>query len=201
MRVAGCAVCDLDARLAIAIWILRCAIAIWFAIWTRRSGGDSGQGWQGLDRPTRDRLFQRISRMVRRLPAAAAAEWAGAKTERSGVRKLYILKLYIQDPIFGSLSVTEEKVVEDSSSSSTCWRWESRDDLEIRFGFLPEAERLRKVDQEVAAATKKQKHPQKKGEFIYLFWRGCDQVDVSTGLSRRQLRLNALALVSNGMAG
>ena len=139
--------------------------------------------------------------MVRRLPTAAAAEWAGAKTERSGVRKLSFLRLYIQDPSFGSLSVTEDKVVEDSPSWPTCWRWGPRDDLEIRYGFLPEAERLRKVDQEVALATKKQKHPQQKGEFIYLFWRGGDQVDVSTGRSRRQLRLNALALVSNMMVG
>ena len=145
----------------------------------------NAQNWHELDRATRDKLYRRFGRAA--LPPSAATEWAAARSDRSGRRQIAFLKLYLKDPTFGSLTVKEAQKVEDSSSNSTLWRWESEDDLLVRYAFLPREERVEKVKEEMASATKKMKHPTKKGEFIYRFWRGTTESDSSVSSKKRTL--------------
>ena len=156
----------------------------------------NAQNWHELDRATRDKLYRRFGRAA--LPPSAATEWAAARSDRSGRRQIAFLKLYLKDPTFGSLTVKEAQKVEDSSSNSTLWRWESEDDLLVRYAFLPREERVEKVKEEMASATKKQKHPAKKGEFIYRFWRGTTESDSSASSKNAHSASKCRAWLSNG---
>ena len=66
----------------------------------------------------------------------------------------------------------------------------------MRYGFLPSEEREAKVKAEVASAAKKAKHPTKKGEFIYRFWRGCQDADKSMAVKSRTKQFEAGASMS-----
>ena len=76
-------------------------------------------------------------------------------------------------------------------SNNTTWAWEDEDALHVRYGYLGADERILKVQAEVASATKKMKHPAKKGECIYRVWRGTNEVDSSASSKRRALALDA----------
>ena len=151
--------------------------------------------WQDMDRNLRDRLYQRFGRMVKHLPAAVAAELAAAKSDRQGKRQLSFIKLYLRDPTFGSLRMGERQEVHEASESTTMWSWESIDDLGVRYHFLPKDERDKKIAEEVASATKKTKHPTKKGAFIYRFWRGIRDEDKSGSSKRRHMDLEVFAFL------
>ena len=69
--------------------------------------------------------------------------------------------------------------------------WESLDDIEARFHYLSKEERAEKVKAEVASATKKSKHPTRKGEFIYKLWRSRTETEISTASKSRRLCLEA----------
>ena len=155
----------------------------------------AAERWQDMDRNVRDRLYQRFGRLVKHLPAAVAAEWAAAKSDRQGKRQLSFIKLCLRDPSFGSLRMGERQEVHEASESTTMWSWESLDDLEVRYHFLPKEERDRKIAEEVASATKKTRHPTKKGAFIYRFWRGTRDEDRSGSSKRRHMDLEVFAFL------
>jgi len=67
---------------------------------------------------------------------------------------------------------SEHMEVQEAHEQDVVWEWLSRDQIEAKYHYLPAEERLARVDADVASATKKARHPQKKGEFIYRIWSG-----------------------------
>ena len=138
-------------------------------------------------------MVERFARLAKSetLPTAAAAEWAAAKSDRKGNRQLTFCRLYLKDPTWGSLRVMESMETAEVFSNTTSWAWEDEDQLNVRYGYLGAEERIAKVQAEMASATKKTKHPVKKGEFIYRFWRGSLESDSSASSKRRAVQLDA----------
>jgi len=67
---------------------------------------------------------------------------------------------------------SEQMEVQEAHEQDVVLEWLSRDQIEAKYHYLPAEERLARVDADVASATKKARHPQKKGEFIYRIWSG-----------------------------